>query len=116
VLDYLYGINLSRALSKSFKAAKGGYHNLSIGRVQGPTLGFAVNREFEVRLHVPDPFWSVSANLAKQGEKFLADYVRSKIDTVSEASKIHESCTGSDAIVAEVRLTSETSSGKPSGY
>jgi DNA topoisomerase-1 len=102
VLDYLYGINLSRALSKSFKAAKGGYHNLSIGRVQGPTLGFAVNREFEVRLHVPDPFWSVSANLAKQGEKFLADYVRSKIDTVSEASKIHESCTGSDAIVAEV--------------
>ncbi|MGI0037600.1 MAG: toprim domain-containing protein, partial [Nitrososphaera sp.] len=38
MLDFLYGVNLTRALSKSFKVTRGGYRNLSIGRVQGPTL------------------------------------------------------------------------------
>jgi DNA topoisomerase I len=99
MLDYLYGINLSRALSRSFKVTKGGYHNLSIGRVQGPTLAFAVEREFEIRLHVPDPYWTVTASLAK-GEKFSAQYAKPRIDTVSEASAVLEGSSGKDAVVA----------------
>ena len=102
MLDFLYGVNLSRALSKSFKVTRGGYRNLSIGRVQGPTLAFVVDREFEIRLHVPDPYWTVSASLAKHGEKFSADYAEARIDTLAEAGKIHCSCSGKDGTVADV--------------
>lgn len=99
VLDFLYGVNLSRALSNSFKATSGGYRNLSMGRVQGPTLASAVEREFEIRLHVPDPYWSISASLSKSGEEFSADYINSAIGSLSEAIKIRESCSGKDGIV-----------------
>jgi DNA topoisomerase-1 len=103
VLDFLYGINLSRALSKSFKATKGGYYNLSIGRVQGPTLAFAVDRELEIRLHVPVPYWTISATLAKDGEKFSAEYFKPRIETLAEASMIHASCSGNDATVKQIQ-------------
>jgi DNA topoisomerase-1 len=102
ILDFLYGVNLSRALSKSFKVTSGGYRNLSIGRVQGPTLAFVVDREFQIRLHIPDPYWTVSASLAKDGEKFSADYARARIDTLAEAGRIHSTCSGKDAKVADV--------------
>jgi DNA topoisomerase-1 len=103
VLDFLYGINLSRALSMSFKATKGGYYNLSIGRVQGPTLAFAVDRELEIRLHVPVPYWTISATLAKDGEKFSAEYFKPRIETLAEASMIHASCSGNDATVKQIQ-------------
>jgi DNA topoisomerase-1 len=57
-LDFIYGVNLSRALVQSFKASNKGWRNLSIGRVQGPTLAFVADREHEIRLHVPDPYWN----------------------------------------------------------
>ena len=100
MLDFLYGINLSRALSRSFTVTKGGYQNLSIGRVQGPTLAFAVEREFEIRLHVPDPYWTISAILAK-GEKFSAQYSKPRIDTLSEARAVLDGSSGKDAVVAD---------------
>src|SRR5581483_4638130 len=59
LLDFIYGVNLSRALVKSFKTTNR-YRNLSIGRVQGPTLAFAADRELEIRMHVPDPYWTIS--------------------------------------------------------
>ncbi|MEM3041838.1 MAG: toprim domain-containing protein [Nitrososphaerota archaeon] len=47
-LDAMYGINLSRALTTSAKSYSGKYATLSIGRVQGPTLKFLVEREKEI--------------------------------------------------------------------
>jgi DNA topoisomerase-1 len=47
MIDFIFGINLSRALSNSTKEyiPKGKkYSNLSIGRVQGPTLAFVFDR------------------------------------------------------------------------
>ncbi len=108
MLDFLYGINLSRALSRSFKVARGGYHNLSIGRVQGPTLAFAVDREFEIRLHVPDPYWTVAANLARAAKEFTAQYEKSKIEMLSEASGIRDACTGAGAVVTGVETRKVT--------
>ena len=56
MIDFIYGVNLSRALTQSFKVSNNGkrYRNLSIGRVQGPTLTFVVDRETEIRNHVPE--------------------------------------------------------------
>jgi DNA topoisomerase-1 len=44
-VDWLYGINLSRALTIAAKDWSGKYATLSTGRVQGPTLRFLSGKE-----------------------------------------------------------------------
>ena len=58
MLDWFYGINLSRALSNSIKAA-GSFKVMSIGRVQGPALKFLVDREREIAAFKPEPYWQL---------------------------------------------------------
>ena len=57
-LDWFYGINLSRALTASVKAA-GSFKIMSVGRVQGPALKILVDREKEIQAFVPVPFWEL---------------------------------------------------------
>ena len=59
-LDWFYGINLSRALTSSVKAA-GSFKVMSIGRVQGPALKMLVDREKEIQAFKPEPFWRIRA-------------------------------------------------------
>ena len=101
MLDFIYGVNLSRALVRSFKTA-GRYRNLSIGRVQGPTLAFAVNRELEIRLHIPDPYWIITAQFYKDGEIFSAHYEKPKVETSAEARSIVNACIGRNGTVNNV--------------
>lgn len=60
ILDWLYGINLSRALMSAIKTS-GSFRILSIGRVQGPTLKIIVDKEREIISFNPKPFWQVLA-------------------------------------------------------
>ncbi|MBU0976862.1 MAG: hypothetical protein KKD18_00415, partial [Nanoarchaeota archaeon] len=60
ILDWLYGINLSRALMSAIKTT-GSFKLLSIGRVQGPALKIIVDREREIEAFKPEPFWNVHA-------------------------------------------------------
>ncbi len=58
VLDWMWGINLSRVLMNALYL--GGVKKImSIGRVQGPTLGILAKREIEIREFKPAPFWAV---------------------------------------------------------
>lgn len=59
-LDWLYGINLSRALMSALRKA-GVWKILSIGRVQGPALHLAVEKDREIETFVPVPYWYVKA-------------------------------------------------------
>ncbi len=52
-VDWLYGINLSRALTQAAKNCSGQYATLSTGRVQGPTLRFLEAREKTINCFVP---------------------------------------------------------------
>ncbi|MEK6825933.1 MAG: DNA topoisomerase [Nanoarchaeota archaeon] len=61
ILDWLYGINLSRALMSAIKTT-GSFKILSIGRVQGPALKMIVDREKEIQSFKPIPYWQVFAN------------------------------------------------------
>ncbi len=61
ILDFFYGINLSRALTSAIKKS-GRFKILSIGRVQGPALKIVVDREKEIKAFVPIPFWQISLN------------------------------------------------------
>ena len=58
LVDFIFGINLSRALASSLNVTNhdNKYYNLTIGRVQGPTLRFVVDREIKISGHVPDSY------------------------------------------------------------
>jgi len=57
-LDFYNGINYSRALTSSIKAA-GSFKLMSTGRVQGPALKIIVDREKEIKAFKPVPFWQI---------------------------------------------------------
>jgi len=82
VLDWYYGINLSRALMHAVRAA-GTYKVLSIGRVQGPALNILARREREITAFVPEPYWQVYAIVKKT--RFLN--TRGNIKKKEEAEK-----------------------------
>lgn len=107
LLDFLYGVNLSRALAQSFmKAGKRRYYrNLSIGRVQGPTLAFAADRELEIGMHVPDPYWTVAADFEDKKEKgktIHAAYEKPKVESAAEAQAIVDACRDRDGIISKI--------------
>jgi len=66
IVDWLYGINLSRALMSSLKK-ENVFRILSIGRVQGPTLKIIVDKEREIAKFKSQPYWQVIA-LSKDTE------------------------------------------------
>ncbi|HLC54076.1 MAG TPA: DNA topoisomerase I [Candidatus Nanoarchaeia archaeon] len=71
-LDWLYGINLSRALMSAIKKA-GSFRVLSIGRIQGPTLKLIVDREREITAFKPEPYWQVFAHTHNTPYKYVKD-------------------------------------------
>jgi DNA topoisomerase I len=104
MIDFIYGVNLSRALTQSFKVSNDGkrYCNLSIGRVQGPTLAFVVDREMEIRKHVPEPYWTIFAEFEKDGHVIKAHYYQQKISTLFQATSIVNTCKDQDGRIAKI--------------
>ena len=62
-LDWMWGINMSRALMNAIYTS-GTKKVMSIGRVQGPTLGVLSKREQEIKGFVPKPFWKLFAKIS----------------------------------------------------
>lgn len=95
LLDFLWGVNLSRVLSSSARNA-GKFSNVTIGRVQGPALAFVVDRELELMTHVPIPYWKICCTLEKGGVKFQVEYAKGVIRNQSLASEIFEKVSSSN--------------------
>jgi DNA topoisomerase-1 len=104
-LDFMWGINLSRALSTSLSTAYSGYKTISMGRVQGPTLGFVVEREVEIRTFVPTPYWTVTALLDKDGFRFDAPSATSRFAKMAEAESVRKDCEGKTGLVSDLSRT-----------
>ncbi len=102
-IDFVWGVNFSRALSQSALSSGHRYRTVSVGRVQGPTLGFLVQREKEIREFVPLPYWKVSGVFERNGRRFSADYSREKVGEKGMAERIKEDCLGRDAVATSVR-------------
>ena len=96
ILDWYYGINLSRALMNSLRKA-GGYKTMSIGRVQGPALDILSRREMLIREFVPEDYWEVKIWL--QGVEFLHE--KERFMNEGEAKTAHEAIE-KDANIEEV--------------
>jgi len=102
-IDFVWGVNLSRALSQSVLDSGHRYRTVSVGRVQGPTLGFLVEREKEIRVFVPVPYWKVSGVFERNGKNLTASYSQEKIERKALAERAREECLGKEAVVAAVR-------------
>jgi len=76
-LDWMYGINLSRALMAAIKTT-GTFRIMSIGRVQGPALHFIVDREKEIKSFKPEPYWQVFINIEDIFLKYVKDITKEK--------------------------------------
>jgi DNA topoisomerase-1 len=79
-LDYLVGFNLSPLLWK--KVQRG----LSAGRVQSPALRMIVERELEIEAFTAREYWSIEADVSKQGQPFVSRLVRYRGEKVEQFS------------------------------
>ncbi|VVB73553.1 Reverse gyrase [uncultured archaeon] len=91
MVDWFYGINLSRAVMNAIRKA-GRYKTLSIGRVQGPMLRFLSLREKEVKEFKPTQYWELLAY--SKGHKFIHEKERFKAQEEAEEAKRKTSSEG----------------------
>lgn len=100
-LDWIWGMNTSKALSSSLKTAVGQFKLLSAGRVQTPTLVFLEKREKEIEEFVPEPYWEVIIEFEKDGICVQAKYPE-RLKTEEEAQKIYQDCLSGKGIVTKL--------------
>ncbi len=101
-VDWLYGINLSRALTLAARRWSGKYSTLSTGRVQGPTLKFLTTREKAIRSFVPTPYWEIKAEVEILNSVYEAEYEKKRIETKREAEAVVRACGGKTGEVVKV--------------
>jgi DNA topoisomerase I len=90
-IDWLYGINLSRALTTAVKSSSGQYATISTGRVQGPTLKFLEHREKTINCFVPTPYWTLTAKINIDVTAYEFEFEKI-VESKQEATSIFDSC------------------------
>lgn len=101
-LDWMYGINLSRALTTAMKNA-GMFKILSAGRVQGPALKLIVDKEKEIATFKPEPYWQISVKGALKETELEVWHEKDKFTEEQEAKNIVKKITGKDGKVAKIQ-------------
>ena len=79
-LDYLVGFNLSPLLWKKIR------RGLSAGRVQSPALRMIVEREEEIERFKTREYWTVEADLEREGTEFSARLIRYRDKKIEQFS------------------------------
>jgi DNA topoisomerase I len=102
-VDWLYGINLSRALTQAVQHSSGQYSTLSTGRVQGPTLKFVESREKTIQTFVPTPYWTITAKIETNDTVLDVEYEKT-LETLSEASTLKATCKTKEAQIEAVKI------------
>lgn len=85
ILDKLVGYKLSPVLWKEM-----GNRKLSAGRVQSVALRMICEREEEIEAFKPQEYWSIHANLDKEGKQFEAELSKIKGKSVEKTVKNQE--------------------------
>ncbi|MCD6477856.1 MAG: DNA topoisomerase I [Candidatus Aenigmarchaeota archaeon] len=101
-LDWLYGINISRALTLAIKKHKNYFKVLSTGRVQGPTLKIISKKEEEIEKFVPEKYWEMEAHLKLDESEIIAQHEEGRFKNNQDPLSIKKKCENSDAIVFKV--------------
>lgn len=107
-VDWLYGINMTRALTLAIKKAAGWFKIVSTGRVQGPALSFVAQREKEINLFLPLPYWMIQVVAYHNNKELELEYFKRHISTVSDGKSIVESLSDQTAIVDKINRRTVT--------
>jgi len=99
ILDWFWGINMSRALMAAIKSA-GTYKVMSIGRVQGPALDMLAKKEKDISAFKPEPYWQLFAHASKV--PFLHVKERFFAKAEAEASRSNSEANKDNAIIEKV--------------
>ncbi|WP_423792776.1 DNA topoisomerase I [Methanocaldococcus indicus] len=101
IVDWYFGINLSRALMNSLRAVNR-WKVLSVGRVQAPALSFLTEREKEIKNFKPKPYWILYLLL----QSLKALHKKEKFWNEEEAKKIYNKIKDEKyAVVKDVKKT-----------
>jgi DNA topoisomerase-1 len=103
-VDWLYGINLSRALTNAAKKTRGRYKTVSTGRVQGPTLKLVVAREEAIKTFVPTPHWKIRTKIKIDDQICEADLVGEEINSKDEADSVINACKDRNGRIEKVKV------------
>jgi DNA topoisomerase-1 len=96
ILDWYYGINISRALTAAIKST-GMFKIMSSGRVQAPALKIVVDREKEIKAFKPVPYWEI---------QLLGKLHKIKIEAWHKTGKFWEK-KDADTVMKKVKGTKE---------
>ena len=99
ILDWLWGINMSRALMRAIHTS-GNKRVMSIGRVQGPALAILAKREKEIKVFTPRDYWELHAVINAMQFK----NVRGPIFDGKEAERISAEVAGARAMINAVEV------------
>jgi DNA topoisomerase-1 len=102
-IDWLYGINLTRALTLSIKYSTGRYKLITTGRVQGPTLRFVADRELKIQTFVPIPRWAIEGSIELDQGTVDLEYQHKFIPIRKEALKIKEDVESKEGVVTSIK-------------
>ncbi|ODS42319.1 MAG: DNA topoisomerase I [Candidatus Altiarchaeales archaeon IMC4] len=100
MMDWYWGINLSRALTTSIKRA-GKYMTLSTGRVQGPTLKILSEREKEITGFKSRKYWELRQAALKEGCDIISLHEAGKFWQQDEAEGAKSRC-GKSTVVSDI--------------
>jgi DNA topoisomerase-1 len=103
-IDWLYGINLSRALTEAAQKCSGQYSTLSTGRVQGPTLRFLEIREKTINCFVPTPYWIINAKISINDVAFQVEYEKI-LENKTQARVVKDACRTKEGQIESIAVT-----------
>ncbi|NQU98008.1 DNA topoisomerase I [Candidatus Woesearchaeota archaeon] len=106
-LDWLYGINMSRALTAAINK-KGRKTTLSTGRVQGPALKLIVDKEKEIKDFKVEPYWQLRLKGKISEEEVTALHEKDRFFDEKEASRILEKTKDKNGKINEVETEEKT--------
>ncbi|MBS1876037.1 MAG: DNA topoisomerase 3 [Acidobacteria bacterium] len=96
--DWLVGMNLSRAYSLACN------EELSVGRVQTPTLAMLVDRELAIRNFVPEDYINVVATFSpREGDQYDGTWFKPGVEPMDAAMKLPASGEEAKAVVERAR-------------
>lgn len=92
--DWLFGINLSRALTIAARRYLDFKKVLSVGRVQGPTLKFVYDHEQSIRSFIPVPYWKIYAETEIDDHVYSLEYEKARLEREVHAKEVASACRG----------------------
>lgn len=108
ILDRLVGYKISPLLWR--KVRKG----LSAGRVQSVAVKLICERETAIKAFIPQEYWSIEAELSKNGKSFIAKYLsKDVVPNNASAQKITEECKTAEFIVSDIKKKEQRRNAPP---